>query len=296
MFIVVLILILEKVIRGRKQYSYSTSKVRPLQPKELKGWKKFAVLSFFITLFALAFAIPFIQLLQWVYMTYDVILSAAFADLIWNSVFVAAIGSVLIIMVALIIANFSRISKGWIGKVFSKITVLGYSIPGAVIAIGVLTLFLSLDEKVITLYEWLGLEPTLVLSLSISMLIFAYVVRFLAVGFNSIESGFDKVGTVFTEASRTLGMSVTKTFFKVDIKMIKGAIAGGFILVFVDILKELPLTLILQPFNFYTLATKTFQYASDERIHEAAVSSMVIICISALSIFFLHRVLEKEPK
>lgn len=296
MFIVVLILILEKVIRGRKQYSYSTSKVRPLQPKELKGWKKFAVLSFFISLFALAFAIPFIQLLQWVYMTYDVILSAAFADLIWNSVFVAAIGSVLIIIVALIIANFSRLSKGWIGKVFSKITVLGYSIPGAVIAIGVLTLFLSLDEKVITLYEWLGLEPTLVLSLSISMLIFAYVVRFLAVGFNSIESGFDKVGTVFTEASRTLGMSVTKTFFKVDIKMIKGAIAGGFILVFVDILKELPLTLILQPFNFYTLATKTFQYASDERIHEAAVSSIVIICISALSIFFLHRVLEKEPK
>ncbi|MBD7962728.1 ABC transporter permease [Fictibacillus norfolkensis] len=296
MFIVVLILILEKVIRGRKQYSYSTSKVRPLQPKELKGLKKVAVLSFFISLFALAFAIPFIQLLQWVYMTYDVILSAAFADLIWNSVFVAAIGSVFIIIVALIIANFSRLSKGWIGKLFSKITVLGYSIPGAVIAIGVLTLFLALDEKVITLYEWFGLEPTLVLSLSISMLIFAYVVRFLAVGFNSIESGFDKVGTVFTEASRTLGMSVTKTFFKVDIKMIKGAIAGGFILVFVDILKELPLTLILQPFNFYTLATKTFQYASDERIHEAAVSSMVIICISALSIFFLHRVLEKEPK
>jgi iron(III) transport system permease protein len=296
MFIVVLILILEKVIRGRKQYSYSTSKVRPLQPKELKGLKKVAVLSFFISLFALAFAIPFIQLLQWVYMTYDVILSAAFADLIWNSVFVAAIGSVFIIIVALIIANFSRLSKGWIGKLFSKITVLGYSIPGAVIAIGVLTLFLSLDEKVITLYEWFGLEPTLVLNLSISMLIFAYVVRFLAVGFNSIESGFDKVGTVFTEASRTLGMSVTKTFFKVDIKMIKGAIAGGFILVFVDILKELPLTLILQPFNFYTLATKTFQYASDERIHEAAVSSMVIICISALSIFFLHRVLEKEPK
>ncbi|WP_425590454.1 ABC transporter permease [Fictibacillus sp. b24] len=296
MVIVVFILIAEKLIRGRKQFSYSTSKVRPLQPKELKGWKKYSVLTLFLALFAIAFLIPFIQLLQWVYMTYDVILSEVFLDLIWNSVFVASIGSGLIIITALIIANFSRLSKGWVSKFFSKITVLGYSIPGAVIAIGVLTLFLALDQKVIVLYEWMGLEPTLVLSLSISMLIFAYVVRFLAVGYNSIESGFEKVGTVFTDASRTLGMSVTRTFFKVDIKMIKGAIAGGFILVFVDILKELPLTLILQPFNFYTLATKTFQYASDERIHEASVSSMVIICISALSIFFLHKVLEKEPK
>ncbi|MGP4081357.1 ABC transporter permease [Pseudalkalibacillus sp. R45] len=295
MMIVIGILILEKIFRGRKQFSYSTSKVQPLQPVRLEGWKKWTIFGYFFLIFSLAFLIPILQLSNWMLMTYKVIWSTVFIDLIWNSIFVAFTGAVMIIFVALIIANFTRLSNGLSSKIFSKVTVLGYSIPGAVIAIGVLTLFLALDKKVFALYELVGADPTFVLSLSIIMLIFAYVVRFLAVGYNSIESGFEKVGTTFTEASRTLGMNITKTFFKVDIRMIKGAIAGGFILAFVDILKELPLTLILQPFNFYTLATKTFQYASDERVHEASVSSLIIICISGLSIYFLHRVLEKEP-
>ena len=126
------------------------------------------------------------------------------------------------------------------------------------------------------------------------MLIFAYVIRFLAVGYNSIESGFSKVGLSFTEASRTLGMNITKTFFKVDLKMISGAVFGGFILAFIEILKELPLTMILQPFNFYTLATKAFQYAGNEMIHEAALASIIIILVSGLSIYFFHKVSEKE--
>ena len=127
------------------------------------------------------------------------------------------------------------------------------------------------------------------------MLISAYIIRFFAIGYNSIETGYDKIGTDFRDASRLLGMGLTKTFIKVDIPMMKGAILSGFILVFIDILKEIPLTLILRPFNFETLSTKAFQYASDEKIMEASHASLLIIAISALAIFVFHKLLEKEP-
>ena len=294
MSFVIIILMLEKLLRGRKKFSFTNSKIRPLSAIQLTGIKAWGMFSYFFFIFLLTFFIPFAQLIQWTIMTYKQIMSAEFLILIWNSTFVAFIAALLIVSIALIIANFNRLSNGLLPNLFSKIVVLGYSIPGAVIAIGVLILFIALDQQIYSIYELFGQEPTLILSISIVMLIFAYVIRFLAVGYNSIESGFSKVGLSFTEASRTLGMNITKTFFKVDLKMISGAVFGGFILAFIEILKELPLTMILQPFNFYTLATKAFQYAGNEMIHEAALASIIIILVSGLSIYFFHKVSEKE--
>ncbi|MGM0846580.1 MAG: ABC transporter permease [Bacillota bacterium] len=294
MSIVLLLLILEKLSRGRKTFSYSTSKVKPVQPVRLSKWKGRLMLGYVLLIFSFGFLIPFLQLVEWLFMTYDLIVSEQFLGLIWNSIFVSVIAAALITVIAVIIANFSRLHQGIIPKFLSKVTLIGYSIPGAVIAIGVLTLFLELDKVQRYLYGLWDEQPSFVLSLSIAMLIFAYIIRFLAIGYNSVEAGFDKVGRSFTEASRLLGMNITHSFFKVDFKMVKGAVFGGFILVFVDVLKELPLTLILQPFNFYTLATKAFQYAGDEMVHEAALASILIILISGVSIYIFHSILEKE--
>ncbi|QOR68791.1 iron ABC transporter permease [Cytobacillus suaedae] len=296
MTIVVLVLVFEKMMRGRKNYHFTTTKIRPIQPYVLPKWRGWVLFGYAFTIFTIGFLIPLAQLIYWLFMTYERIVSADFLLLVWNSVSVAFISSSIIIIVALVIANFSRLSQGPVAKVISRLTVLGYSLPGTIIAIGVLTVFIALDKNLFGFYEWLGLKPTLLLSLSIAMLLFAYVIRFLAIGFNSIEAGFDKVGTSFTEASRMLGNNITRSFFKVDLRMIKGAVLGGFLLVFIDILKELPLTLLLQPFNFYTLATKAFQYANDEMIQEAALASLLIILVSSLSIVFFHRIFEKEAR
>lgn len=250
--------------------------------------------SYVMLVFSVGFLIPFLQLVEWLFMTYDLIISEQFLWLIWNSVFVAFIAAAFITIIAVIIANFSRMHEGIVPKLLSKTTLIGYSIPGAVIALGVLTLFLELDKVQKYFYGLMNQQPSVILSLSIAMLIFAYIIRFLAIGYNSVEAGFDKVGRSFTEASRMLGMNMTQSFFKVDFKMVKGAVFGGFILVFVEVLKELPLTLILQPFNFYTLATKAFQYAGDEMVHEAALASILIILISGVSIYVFHSILEKE--
>nr|WP_272495875.1 iron ABC transporter permease [Bacillus pinisoli] len=294
MVVVIAILLLEKFLRGRKRFSYTTTKVRPIQAKRVDGFKGWLLTVYCLLIFTFAFAIPVVQLIHWIFMTYRRILTIEFIVLVKNSFFAASISAIIVVLIGLIIANYTRIHQGVVPKVFSKITVLGYSVPGAIIAIGVITIFLALDQWIYSIFAFFGENPIIVFRTSVIMLISAYVIRFLAVGYNSIEAGFEKVGSSFTEASRILGASTIRTFFRVDIPMIRGAIMGGFILVFVDILKELPLTMLLQPFNFHTLATKAFQYANDEMISEAASASMLIIFLSGICIFFFHKVLDKE--
>ncbi|MCT4783494.1 MULTISPECIES: ABC transporter permease [Exiguobacterium] len=294
MILVIAILTMERLVRGRKQFSYATTKVKPLKPRPLSGWHRYAVLGYVSTVFGIAFAIPFIQLVAWTVLTFEQVFTATFFRLVWNTVSVAFIATIIILVFALIIANYTRLFPSNMTRVISKVTTLGYSIPGAAIAIAVITLFLLLDEWVLNVALALNLGQTFVFRTTLIMLIFAYVIRFLAIGYNSIESGFEKVGKSFTEASRMLGWGTVQTFFRVDIPMIKGAIMSAFILVFIDIMKELPLTLFLQPFNFSTLATQAFKYVSDEKIHEAALASIVIVIMSGLLIFVFHKVLDKE--
>ena len=295
MFIVFAILILEKVMRGRKKYSSTTSKSRPLIPLRLQGSKAWLAFSYCGVIFTLGFLIPFIQLVDWMILTFEKIASPEFTSLIWNSLFVSFVGAALIVLFAVIIANFARMHQIAVSKSAAKVTILGYSIPGAVIAVGISSVFIDIDSLLSRFYESTGMESTLFLSTSLLILISAYIIRFLAVGYNSIESGFDKIGNKYTEASRMLGMNMTWTFFKVDVKMIKGPLISAFLLAFIEIIKELPLTLILRPFNFETLSTNAFKYASDEQIHEASLASIIIVVISAIAIYVFHQVLEKEP-
>ncbi|MFD3157074.1 ABC transporter permease [Haloimpatiens sp. FM7330] len=293
--VVIILLMSEKLLRGRKKYSFTTTKIKPISKIKLKGIKAFGAFIFCFTTFSLGFLIPVIQILKWSLLTYKKVLNAEFIHLIISSLGTALITASFIIIFALIVANYCRLNDSIISKVYSKITILGYSIPGAVIAIGVIGIFVTLDRRLGWLYKISSSNSSsLVLTTSITMLIFAYIIRFLAVGYNSIESAFEKVGNRFSEASRTLGYGITKTFFKVDLPMIKGAVFSGFFLVLIEVLKELPLTFLLRPFNFNTLATKTYEYANDEMIHEASSVSILIIIISLIAIYFFYKIGDKE--
>lgn len=291
---VILILLIEKVLRGRRQYSYSSTKVRPLPLLRLTGWKAVMATGYCLVILAFGFFIPVAQLIDWTILTFGTIPLAEFMTYMRNSIVVAGFSAAAIIVFALVVGNFSRLVQGKFAKLLPKLTVLGYSIPGAVIAVAVVTAFVALDEFLAPLYQMAGMNTTLILSVSIVLLITAYIIRFFAIGYSSVETGYDKIGTDFQDASRLLGAGLTRTFFKVDMPMMKGAIISGFILVFIDVLKEIPLTLILRPFNFDTLSTKAFQYASDEKIMEASQASLLIIGISALAIVVFYKFLEKE--
>jgi iron(III) transport system permease protein len=177
------------------------------------------------------------------------------------------------------------------GSIMSKLTQLGYSMPGAVIAIGTITVFVALDGWLHPLYRFF--DPNVIklfLSSSITMLVFAFIVRYMALGFNSVNSAFAKIGVKYNDAARTLGMGKTKAMLKVELPMLKNSLIAGFILTFIDIIKELPLTLLLRPFNYNTLASRAYEYANDERIHEASVPALIIILLSTLAVLFLTRI------
>jgi len=295
MFIIFIVLLFEKIAAKRKSYSFSSTKIKPLKKRKLNGLAGYSAATICTFIFLFSFFIPFLQLLNWSFLSYKKVMDLQFIELVLNSFTIAGITSLLIIAVATVIANNYRIRKNTFTRFCSKLANTGYSIPGAVISVGVLIFFMTLDKKVFSgLYYLLNSNKTLVLTSSILLLIFAYIVRFLSIAYNSIESGFNKVGTSFLEASKSLGMNTTQTFFKVDFKMMRPSIFGAFILIFVDILKELPLTLILRPFNFHTLATKAFEYAGDEMIHEASIASIIIIFVSSLAIFFFNKLGKRE--
>lgn len=294
MVFVFMLLSMEKVLRGRKKYSYSSTKIRPMKRQPLEGMKKYLATIFSSVIFSLGFLIPVIQLLHWGYLTYSKVIDIDFILMTVSSISVSVLASVLVIITALIVGNYVRLSNTVVSKLYSKVVTIGYSIPGAVIAIGVITLLIFVDRQLSGFYNSVSfISGNLLLSTSLFMLIFAYVIRFLAIGYQSIDSGYDRIGNKFTEASRLLGENSLSTFFKVDLPMIKPAIYSGIVLVFIDLVKELPLTLILRPFNFNTLATKSFEYANDEMIHEASIAALIIIAISLLAILSMNRLFKK---
>lgn len=289
--------VMERALRGRRSFHAMSGKFRPLTPHRLRGIFAFGAALFCLVVFSVSFLIPFVQLIQWAIWSYRDVLNDSFLKLTWNSIYVALVSAVIVMAASVITANVCRMKRSAFTLALSKIVTAGYSVPSAIIAIGVLALFIALDGWLAPIYGRMGLgEAPLVLSMSLLMMITAYAIRFMATGFNAVEAGYEKIGTQYAEASRLLGHGMTATFFKVDWKLVKGASATGFILTFVEMMKELPLALLLRPFNFETLATKTYQYANDEKIVEASIPSLFIICISILSIVMIMQTERKSAK
>ncbi|WP_375562495.1 ABC transporter permease [Bernardetia sp. OM2101] len=180
-------------------------------------------------------------------------------------------------------------------KSISRIATMGYAVPGAVIAVGVLGVFLWIDKK---LYSFLlnnfDIKIGLFVSGTVVSLIYAYSVRFLSVGFQPVESQLIKIGSSLESASKMLGKNSTQTFFKITLPLLRPAMLTALLLVFVDVSKELPLTLILRPFNYDTLATKAYELADQEFVAQSALPALLIILVSLLPAILLSQVSKKK--
>lgn len=281
-----LILYIENKSRGKRKYSIST-KSKPLKRIKIKGGKSFLIFSYCLLVSLISFIIPVLQLFYWMALSYLDFNYLELLEVFKNSLLITLVACTVVVIVSIIISNTMRLKKDMI--FLEKIVNMGYSIPGAVIAIGVMTIFIFLDRNFKGIYNFLGIEKSLFLSSSYFILIFAYLVRFLAVSYSSIDSTFKKIGLSYHQVSRTFGFGIMKTFFKVDLPMIKPAIFSSFILVFIEIIKELPLTLILRPFNFNTLSTLAQQYANDEMLQESSIPSLMIIFLCSIAVLIFTR-------
>lgn len=295
MVAVIAIFAAERFVRRHRQFSATTSQGRTLQPRQLRGAAAWAATAVCGLTFLLAFMIPVAQLAAWS-IKYRTAWRGGgqFTELLVNSLTGAAAATCMIIALALLSARTSRMLSSSYAYALSRVMTSGYAVPGAIVAIGVLAVFIALDNSLSGFHVRMGKEEgALVLSLSLAMLLAGYVIRFMATGYNAIEAGYEKIPRSYTEASMTLGRGRTVTFLKVELPMLRGAVLTGFILTFVEVVKELPLTLLLRPFNFDTLATRAYTYATDERIYEAALPSLLLIAVSLLSVLFILK-LEKE--
>ena len=256
---------------------------------------QFCILMMVLIPVLLGFFIPLGQLVYWAFLTAHKVFNLDFLLLSLQSFGIAFLTAVVTVLVATLLIYFSKWSFLGFVKNIARIGILGYAIPGAVIAIGIMIPTLTFDKWLINILDQLfSLKTGLLINGTLVALVYAYCVRFLAVAFNPIESTSLKVSKTIPDSSKMLGVGNLKTFFKIEFPLIKTGILSALILVFIDVLKELPLTLILKPFHINTLAVKAYEYASDEMVMEAAIPSLFIIFTAALPVIFLNRLLIKE--
>ena len=292
MILVFIILYLESLQRGNRRFSQGNGTSKPLVRITLSGTAKWMVSLFCASLFLISFFVPFLQIVQWAMLTYAKVVDKNFILLVARSFSLAAGTGVIVAVFSVILLYSLRLSPfKWL-KNITKISTLGYAIPGAVIAVGIMIPLLGFDHWYMDRFT--GRNVGLILSGTLVALVFAYLVRFMAVGYNPIDAGFQKIGIHVNEASRLLGRGTCKTLWRVDLPMIKTSLFSGILLVFVDVLKELPLTLILRPFNYQTLATKAFDMATNEMIAESANASLIIILTGIIPIIFLNRLIRRK--
>ena len=222
-------------------------------------------------------------------------LDDSFVELSYHSLLLAGLTAAIAIVISLILAYGSRLNPSrWI-QTGVRIASMGYGVPGAVIAVGILIPVVRLDKAIAALIQSIqGTSPGLLLSGTIAALVFAYLVRFLAVSLGAVESGLTKIRPSLDDAARSLGCSPTKTLVRVHVPLMGGSILTAIMLVFVDVMKELPATLVMRPFNFDTLAIRVYQYASDERLVEASAPALMILIVGLIPVVLLSRQIARQ--
>ncbi|MGH7577687.1 MAG: ABC transporter permease [Longimicrobiales bacterium] len=295
MLFVFILLAIERAQRGRARFDDGTAAHRPLRRHSLGGAGAVAAFTVCLVPVLLGFLLPVAQLGYWAVRTARTAVDVAFGRIVLHSFGLALAAAVLCIAAGLLVAWAVRLARSEALRELSRVSVLGYAIPGAVIAVGVMIPFAWVDHGVDAfMRETFGVSTRLLLSGSLAALTFAYVVRFMAVAHLPVESGLARVCGNMDDAARSLGASPSRTLARVALPLLRGTLLGALILVFIDVLKELPLTLILRPFNFDTLSTRAFQLATDEQIAQSANAALVIIGASVLPVVVLNRLLVRR--
>lgn len=283
---------LENFQRGNRSWGARNESNRPsvrIAPRRKTTAWLYSLTAF--TVLMVCFLLPLMQLIYWVNLTWKNVVDAEFFLLIGRS-FSLAIGSALLIALLSIFLLYAvRLSPLKWTKYITKTASIGYAIPGAVIAVGVMIPMMGLDRWLIQLTAG---QVGMLISGSLTIVVIAYIVRFMAVGYNAIDAGFQKTGASVNEVARSLGASPLRTLVKIDLPLIKTSIASGILLAFVDIMKELPLTLILRPFNFHTLATKAFDMATNEMIAESANACLIVVLTGIIPIIVFNSMIRKR--
>ena len=274
----------ERLARGRARFVDSQRKPRRAR-RELRGFAAVAALATCTLPLVAGFALPVALLARMSLGGGDDQFGMRFARLAFNSGALAAITAVVAVAIALLLAYAARLSRSPIAAGVNRLAGLGYAVPGAVIAIGVLIPVARIDRWIADA----GLATGLVLTGSIAVLVYAYLIRFLGIALQTVDAGLTRVTPSMEDAARSLGMGIGATLRRVHAPIVRSSLVTAGLLVFVDVMKELPATFVMRPFNFDTLAVQAYNLASDERLAEASTASLAIVAVGLLPVILASR-------
>lgn len=295
-FVIVLLLI-EHGSRGRARFHNTTGRNRPLSGYRLRGWHAAAATLVCSVPMFLGFLLPAGLLLRLALIEGDAQFGERFIALARNSFALAGLTALLAVALALLLAYGARLSRGVTARLLNRMVSLGYAVPGSVIAVGVLIPVTRLDTWLAGQWEvWFGNNPGLLITGGIAALVYAYLVRFLAVALQSVGSSLSKITTSMDDAARSLGAGQGAALRRVHLPILRGSLFTAGLLVFVDVMKELPATLVMRPFNFDTLATQAYTLASDERLGEASTAALAIVAVGLLPLIALSRQIARKRR
>jgi iron(III) transport system permease protein len=284
---VVLVLALERASRGRARY-YAVVPRKPLRPQALRGVAAGFALAACAAPIFFGFALPAVLLasLAWS----ETIAWARLAALVGNSFTIAGLTALVAVGLAAVMAYAARLTRSSLVGNVNRAAGLGYAIPGAVIALGVLVPLGRIDNAFAGfIEETFGTKTGLLFTGTVAALVYAYLVRLLAIALQTIGAGLAKITPSMEDAARSLGASPGGAFVRVHVPLVASSLATAALLVFVDVLKELPATFALRPFNFDTLAIEAYNLAKDERLGEAAFPSLVIVAVGLIPVLYVSK-------
>jgi len=293
MFVVILVT-LERYSRRRQQQFAARDNRDPIQRFRLTRPQQLACLAACALPLLFGFIIPAFTLGLYAWEYFDESWNNDFIQNTLNSLFLSGTAALTTLLIGVTLAYSRRLHDTRGMQILMRLSSLGYAMPGAVLAVGVIVPLAGFDNWLDGLArEYLGMSTGLLLSGSTFALVFAYTVRFLAVSAGSVESALQKVTPSMDMASRSLGHTPGKTLVRVHLPMLRGTLVTAALVVFVDCMKELPATLILRPFNFETLATYVYQFASDERLFQSALPALIIVVAGIVPIILMSRSISK---
>ncbi|MFQ3332097.1 MAG: iron(III) transport system permease protein [Oceanospirillaceae bacterium] len=285
---VILLVLLERYSRRRASYHSAAESRARADLIPLTGTKAAMAVIACSAPLIFGFIIPATQLLFWAVFEAEP-LGWDFVTLAWNSFSLAFLAAIIAVTLAIILSYAKRTKPIKPVRTVIAMAGFGYALPGTIIAIGVLIPLAWADHSLIALFESLGWDsPGLLLSGSLVALLFAYTVRFLAVALGSVQSGLEKIKPSLDHAGRSMGHNPLTLLRKIHVPLMRSSILTALLIVFVDVLKELPATLILRPFNFNTMAVRAYELASDERLVDAAPASIMIVLVGLIPVLMLH--------
>jgi iron(III) transport system permease protein len=288
MLFTLMLYFLERASRGRARFYQTDGNVRRARPKNLRGWRGYGATALAGFVLAIAFVLPVTQLILWIVSRPE--FDHRYLEFLWNTLQLAGVATVIAVIAAVVVAYGLRLSRRGMLPLFAGLASMGYALPGSVIAVGVLGPLSFLDHSLDSLLQnTLGISTGLLITGSMLGLVFAYLVRFLAVSYQTVDASFVAITPSMDMAGRSLGARTGGVLWRIHLPLIRHGLTTAAILVFVDVMKEMPATLLLRPFGYDTLAIRVWQLTSESFWEAAALPALTIVGAGILPVVALIR-------